>query len=151
MSPILKTASGLRHFYVGYSATTMGSRESARKRKQRQKGLVEKEPAFLFWEETKTYWKYVPIVLARHASRHDARVHEQTLISSWQPSNYRQHVDYVPRLALRSRHTGDTAHLPPSCLSRRSVQSWDLLELPEFPFGSEAPAHRTWLPPVPAT
>ena len=54
--------------YVGASSKPMLDREAARRRTFRRRYLVNTEPSIRWWKQTKSYYEYVPIVIATHAT-----------------------------------------------------------------------------------
>jgi hypothetical protein len=67
-----------KHEYIGYSACGMTNREMSRSRKYRQRSLVSKEPALIWWEthqeDRLNFYNWVNIVIKTTDSKIQAKI-----------------------------------------------------------------------------
>ena len=114
-----KSSRKRRPTYAGHSGDAIPRREGNRNRKRRQEGLVEKEPAHIFWEETKSYWHYLPLVLSFHSSLHEARLREHEVIHK---KKCRLNAPYIWSLKCMKRHIKGRMPKPKSFRTRRLLK-----------------------------
>ena len=81
----LKAALRKKPYYVGCTSAGMIEREGTRRRKHAQSNLNGAEPAIKWWRATKSFYKYVPIVLSVQGSKQEAQVEEMRMIHLLKP------------------------------------------------------------------
>ena len=85
----IKVSKESLHTYIGMTIKGMAEREDSRKRKYLQlthDKFINCEPAIRFWYHTKTYHRFIPIVIATANSKTLTLAKESFFIEHWQPS-----------------------------------------------------------------
>jgi len=91
---------------AGMTEKSMLSREASRRRKFRQVGLVQVEPAIKWWKQSNYFFDFVPVVMQMYETKRDAEVGECQLVDE---AKTERNMPLVARLVGKKRKVSGTA------------------------------------------